>query len=140
MRLYLDQIPEAGFSSQTERPPAEYDLDTEEARVTGPLSLDVSALRQEDELLVRLAMGCTRQLVCARCLLTFEEPFSKEIDLAYPTAGVTFIDLTDDIRQEIVMEYPIRPLCRESCKGICYRCGQNLNEASCTCAVGAGNE
>jgi uncharacterized protein len=44
------------------------------------------------------------------------------------------LDLTDLIRQDIVIEQPLRPLCRPECAGLCPQCGENLNDVQCTCA------
>ena len=135
MKIYLNQVPETGLSAEAEFEPSTLDLDTEDAQVVGPVTVQYSVSLEKEELLAHLEIGCTRELVCARCLVPFEDHFSKEVDLVYPTAGLAFVDLTDDIRQEIVMEYPMKPLCQEGCKGFCPQCGQNLNEAACGCST-----
>lgn len=43
------------------------------------------------------------------------------------------IDLNDMIREEILLHYPFIPVCSQSCKGLCSKCGVNLNEKSCNC-------
>ena len=43
------------------------------------------------------------------------------------------IDLRPDLDQEIVMSLPQQPLCKETCKGLCPVCGNNLNQNSCDC-------
>jgi len=45
------------------------------------------------------------------------------------------IDMTDRIREAIILEVPIKPLCSESCKGLCPICGRNLNHGDCGCEV-----
>ncbi|MBI2634223.1 DUF177 domain-containing protein [Candidatus Peregrinibacteria bacterium] len=44
------------------------------------------------------------------------------------------IDLTEMLRQEIILHFPLIPVCSNHCQGICPHCGQNLNEATCQCA------
>jgi uncharacterized protein len=44
-----------------------------------------------------------------------------------------FIDLTSIICEHIILQIPIKTLCREECKGLCARCGINLNASSCNC-------
>jgi uncharacterized protein len=44
-----------------------------------------------------------------------------------------FIDLGEEIRQEIIMANPPRVLCGKDCKGICPKCGANLNVEQCKC-------
>ena len=43
------------------------------------------------------------------------------------------IDITPMLREELLLHFPPIPLCSESCKGLCYRCGANLNETTCSC-------
>ena len=43
------------------------------------------------------------------------------------------IDLRDAVEQLLILAMPNRILCRETCKGLCSNCGQNLNEGSCSC-------
>ena len=45
------------------------------------------------------------------------------------------IDLDQDIKEEIILDYPIKPLCNPDCKGLCPKCGKNLNEGGCSCAI-----
>ena len=45
----------------------------------------------------------------------------------------TEIDISDDVRQMILLNIPMKLLCSENCKGLCPRCGHNLNESDCNC-------
>jgi uncharacterized protein len=44
-----------------------------------------------------------------------------------------FVDLAPLICEQIILQIPIKALCREDCKGLCPRCGANLNTTSCNC-------
>jgi len=44
------------------------------------------------------------------------------------------IDLTDLIRQDIVVQQPLQPLCRPDCPGLCQVCGLELQRGACACA------
>ena len=44
------------------------------------------------------------------------------------------IDLTDQIRDSLVVEMPMSVHCREDCEGLCPRCGADLNEGPCGCS------
>jgi len=48
-------------------------------------------------------------------------------------SGSRRIDLTDHIRSELLVLVPLKPLCQEGCKGLCPRCGANLNREQCSC-------
>jgi uncharacterized protein len=43
------------------------------------------------------------------------------------------IDLADAVREELILARPEFPLCREDCRGLCPRCGANLNQRPCDC-------
>lgn len=67
------------------------------------------------------------------------EPVHKHFDdkaLQEPkTAGsdADSVDLTDDMREAIILAFPRYPVCRPECRGLCGRCGKNLNIEACTC-------
>lgn len=44
------------------------------------------------------------------------------------------LDLAETLREELLLALPDKPLCREDCRGICARCGAELNREACTCA------
>ena len=44
------------------------------------------------------------------------------------------LDVDQLVYLEVLMSWPLKVLCREDCKGICSRCGKNLNKGSCGCA------
>ena len=71
---------------------------------------------------------------CSRCLNEFDWAFDKRVQLNYVLdSSDVFIDLKPNIREEIILDYPIKPLCSLSCKGLCLRCGKNKNEGGCNC-------
>ncbi len=44
-------------------------------------------------------------------------------------------NLTEVIRQNLLLAMPMYPVCRSKCKGLCPHCGQNWNEAPCDCTL-----
>ena len=80
---------------------------------------------------------------CARCLqdfdLTLQTEFSDlyafdsrsttESDLILPDDAN--IDLEPLVREYLLVEEPISPLCRPDCKGLCSQCGEDLNFVTC---------
>ena len=77
---------------------------------------------------------------CGRCLARVEREISANeikffIDLAQAAEEV---DISEDIRSEILLELPMVLLCRPDCKGLCPVCGTDLNRGKCGCAVPRG--
>jgi uncharacterized protein len=82
-------------------------------------------------------------LECVRCLTGFQQTlninftelyafsqrYMTDSGLLMPESGI--IDLAPVLREYILLEIPISPLCRPDCKGLCPICGNNLNESTC---------
>lgn len=56
----------------------------------------------------------------------------KDLDITYLSHD--FIDLGDVLTEQLQLQVPFQPLCKESCKGICSNCGTDLNLGRCACA------
>jgi uncharacterized protein len=86
------------------------------------------------------------QLECARCLETFVQPLDLHLEAQFGLSPITpqgeaifpigvkgLLDLTEALREQILLDLPMRPLCRPDCRGLCVECGRNLNEGPCGC-------
>jgi uncharacterized protein len=107
------------------------------------VSGSVKVTRTSQGLLVRVKLSAKTTVECMRCLEPFElklkpdftELFafkSKSVTdsgLIVPESGV--INLSSLIREYMLLEIPIAPLCRLDCKGLCPICGENQNEVIC---------
>lgn len=87
------------------------------------------------ELLVRGALEQDFTAACSRCGADFDftvkvPDFLTSIEV---DEKVEFADLTDELRECIILALPTYPVCREDCRGICPTCGRNLNEGPCSC-------
>jgi uncharacterized protein len=82
---------------------------------------------------------------CARCLKPLRCEIDKEFDEEFAAAGAVReqdamyaysdkeIDLNPMVRDAVLLEIPIRHLCRPDCKSLCPKCGKDLNEGECGC-------
>jgi len=62
----------------------------------------------------------------------FRPEASPDDEDAYPLVNEA-VDLRDLVRDAVVLELPLAPLCRPECKGLCPTCGCDLNERTCAC-------
>jgi len=58
---------------------------------------------------------------------------SDSDNIVYLSADNDKIKLNKELRDYAILSIPMKKLCREDCKGLCYRCGKNLNYGSCNC-------
>jgi uncharacterized protein len=85
---------------------------------------------------------------CRRCLTEFVTPVSEAIEVVFSTdpdlqedpsvyplkEPLTHVDVRPAVREELVLAVDAYPLCTEDCRGLCPRCGADLNRGACECA------
>lgn len=93
----------------------------------------VTAKMTEPTVLVVGQVDTTVTQICGRCL----EKFDKRITGAFQqifNLDLDEIDVTQDVRETVLIDLPIRPVCKDNCRGLCPVCGINRNNATCRCA------
>ena len=105
------------------------------ATPSGGLRYDLFVQRLGDELLARGRAEQDFERVCARCAEPFLERLSEpEFATAVALEGADpFVDLTEPLRESILLHFPEHPVCRPDCRGLCPKCGANLNDGPCSC-------
>lgn len=73
-------------------------------------------------------------LACCRCLESFALPIDIKLAQAYPVT-LEEINIEDEIRQQMILNTPQKPLCAPDCSGLCPQCGRNLNTGKCGCSA-----
>ena len=135
MKINAAQITSDGLTIREEISASQLEIETEVVKFSGPVRLVAEVSRITNAVTIDLGIEGVIKFICARCLEEFTVPFKKklrfvsEIDNKDPV-----IDLEPQIREEIIIDYPIKPLCKEDCKGLCPKCGKNLNEGKCNCS------
>ena len=132
----------------------EAQLELEEMEVLNdPVRFDDVVVKGEyfgtgDQVSIRGEVVSTVTSRCAKCLEPVVLTLNAEMDALYarqcdpddpdlyPFEG-SKADLTDAVRDALLLELPYRFLCSEDCKGLCSNCGINLNLGTCTCQEGA---
>ncbi len=73
---------------------------------------------------------------CGRCLEQYDFNLTlNEICHFYEHITGHELDITDDIREDILINLPSKYLCSDKCKGLCLTCGKNLNKNECDCKI-----
>lgn len=115
-------------------------------------------------IVVRGGITTQAELDCSRCLKIFRVPLNLKIEEELPLGSVipeeleeaeleeeeleddseplfvdNVLDLTELIRQTILVNLPIKPLCAQECEGLCPRCGKVLSQGPCECPEETGS-
>ena len=84
---------------------------------------------------VRGRIECKKIFFCDRCLARAEEDQVHEFDEEFDKAEAVddLLDVTELLRDVLIAGQPMKNLCKTDCKGLCPKCGANLNEGDCGC-------
>jgi len=135
MKINVKRIPADGEALRGTEPAAIMDIDEPDVRFESGIEYELLAQIQGHSLLVTGRLATPATLLCSRCLRRFELRLEvKHFVFMQELHGEDFVDLTSQLREDILLELPQRALCRESCRGLCPQCGQDLNEGTCRCA------
>ena len=140
MRINVKRIPEDGEVLRGSDPSSIMELDDPDARFEHDVEYDLLAQLQGNALLVTGQLRTPATLRCSRCLRVFDLPLKVDhFTFHQELHGEDFVDLTENMREDIILELPLRALCAESCRGLCPRCGKDLNKRPCGCKPSDGD-
>ncbi len=129
-------------------------LDPAEIRILGRIIVDLEAELQAAEVRVRGRFDVQVELPCSRCLEAVSLPIVARFDQFYESNAEhrlhgeialqekdteiaffsgDFLEVNDIVREQILLALPMKPICREDCKGLCPYCGRNRNLEACNC-------
>ena len=136
MKIDVRQIPETGLMLTEEFSSKDLDLDTDLIKFLSPIKAKAVISKCYGAIKVSLTLSSLININCGRCLQEEKKDFNREIEFNYAVdESDSILDLDPDIREEIILDYPIKSLCNIDCKGLCPECGANLNEGGCNCGT-----
>ena len=108
-----------------------------EMTAVSDITYQLYAAKTGQDLLVSGSATFDLEARCSRCMKKIVIPVTADkLTLFYEKVPEQEVDLTDDIREELLLALPDYIRCSEDCKGLCLRCGADLNDGDCGC----GNE
>ncbi len=144
--LEIGQVRRAAFDEVVDSKDEDLAFDT-------PVRGNVEVDRTAQTLRLRGHLTTTAPLLCGRCLTQFRQDLAIAVEedflvgeIAAPRDGALraedfvvllgpdlVLDVTEAVRQHLLLAVPMVPICRPDCRGLCPRCGKNLNEQDCGC-------
>ncbi|MBF0522829.1 MAG: DUF177 domain-containing protein [Candidatus Omnitrophica bacterium] len=135
MRIYIKNIRPEGTEINEKFSAEKLELaEVDGVEIKEPLEVFGTVEKSGETVIVRLKTSGKFSFACSRCLEPVDKVLEKEVFLDYAIdRTMLFIDIADDIRQEVMLNFPEKVLCRKDCRGICPDCGANLNAEKCRC-------
>lgn len=134
--------------------PISHDLPGVE-KLNSPLHVEVTVTKSDKGYIVQGKFQVDLQLICNRCLTTFnhllvaelideyvsarQESSDNELDVLLNEPNISLrgnmLDISGLIDESLLLSIPMKATCQENCQGICPECGQILNEKTCQCDI-----
>ena len=102
-----------------------------------------------DQLILSVTSDFKVKYECDRCGKSFKSSLTSDykmvylmneaqletdsINISYLSRTADKIDTTNDVREFALLSVPMKKLCKENCKGLCPKCGSDLNKEKCKC-------
>ncbi|MFH1479014.1 MAG: DUF177 domain-containing protein [Candidatus Omnitrophota bacterium] len=136
MKIKIDDIPKEGLELEGEVEPNNISIELDDQGVVfnDRIKVLLRATKLQEDILLDIKLEAPCELTCARCLARIQNIFKKEFSISHEVASGDILDIDEDVRQELVLDYPVKTLCKNDCKGLCPNCGQNLNVGECSCS------
>ncbi len=148
MMIRFVSYPDGVHYIELNKPSKDLGLDKE---VTGDVVLKCKMDKSFHQIYLDCKIEANAKMVCDRCndefngLLTnsfkitylFEkvEEVSDDLNIKYISHEIDRINLSKEVTEYCELSLPMKKLCSEDCKGLCPKCGVNLNEKQCECKV-----
>lgn len=134
MKIEIAKIPKAGMVVEEDESPEIMGATEDHVIYRHPIHVRVSVDLVGHTLVVQGTLTTAALLECNRCLKDFE--YDLRVDdfvFSRQARGDETVDLTENIREDIILALPMKRLCSKECKGLCPVCGRDLNTGVCTC-------
>lgn len=129
----------------------------EQIQFPQPVRLSITLMNGGSEILAEGMLQALAMISCSRCLEPYvcevegevclefrnaellsrpshyEAEAQEDTDIRYYYEDDNYIDITREIREILLLNLPMKPLCREDCRGLCSFCGEDLNRSQCRC-------
>ncbi len=125
--------------------PDELNITEADLKVTAPIILEGMVENAGDVILLKADVKTEIERTCGRCLKVFTEPLAAQVVEKFYPAGAEniendafiyesdLLDITEPVRESLLLAVPLQSLCREDCRGLCPVCGADRNEGDCGC-------
>lgn len=148
MKIVIPDIPEEGLVVELQEK-----ISIEDVSISSPVKAQLAVSRTAGEVLITGNLSVELERQCSRCLKDVRQylvlPVSvvyhpaaemgsekhglrdDELDMGFYTGED--LDLQELITEQIMLSVEMKPLCSEDCRGLCPKCGIDLNLGACTC-------
>lgn len=134
MKIKVEKISNKVIEAEEEIPASLWDMNSSDLTFIDSICLKYKFFRIGEEITVETLVTTQREVICARCLDKAQHSEEQNFKNIYNVRELgDCLEVDHDIRENILLNLPLKVLCKEDCKGVCPLCGVNLNSQKCSC-------
>ena len=156
MKVRVNRIPDEGIEIHSNENAETLHISPSDLILEDSVHIEAKISSEWPVFFVDGSLKTVIQLTCSRCAVDFsynvdtifhchEEPVTlassesnlfllkKDMDIDHYAGNE--IEINDIFREQLMLAVPVHPLCKPDCRGLCPKCGQNLNLGNCACTV-----
>ncbi|MGC8654189.1 MAG: YceD family protein [Candidatus Kryptoniota bacterium] len=147
MKIHISNLVEGVHQYDFHEKASELGLDE---HFRGQVVVKAELEKRRNQFFLRVKLETVGRFTCDRCADEFDMSLSNEYRMAYVFSrkdargydedeialikeSTNVLDISDDVRQFVMLSVPLKLLCKEECAGLCPTCGANLNYEECKC-------
>ena len=152
MIVKLNELEEGTASLDWEETPEDLHIQDEDLQFSGPIKTRIEFVKLGESISATGRTNAVLRLECVRCLEPVSFSLSSDFKFVFQKnrpesmtddedetmiwldESGDKVDLGEEIKDYILLEMPLNPLCKTSCEGLCPICGENLNQTQCNCS------
>ena len=134
MRIEVKRITEEPLELNEDIEASSWGLDSFDIKFVKNIHIDCKFILAGKEILIDGCVTTHRIITCSRCLNNVTQSAKANFQLSYSIASLgDYLEIDEDVREYILIDFPMKVLCRPDCKGLCPGCGVDLNIEECRC-------
>lgn len=150
MLIRIKDLSQGIHRQSLQEPASSLGFEEEKFQFLEPITAHFILQKLGDQIICRALVSTLMQAECSRCLEPVEVGISEEMtmlltfsgmpapgaadqEIKVISSGAKEVDVSEEIRQTILLAIPGKPLCKTDCRGLCPHCGTNLNLSACHC-------
>ncbi|MEM7816404.1 MAG: DUF177 domain-containing protein [Candidatus Aenigmatarchaeota archaeon] len=134
MKIAVEKIKDKEIELEEDILASSWDMDSFDIKFVDKIHLNCKFRRIANEIFIDTRVFLRRIIICSRCLEEVGQIVLQDFKFFYEVKELgDYLDMDEKIREEILLDFPMKVLCREDCKGLCPKCGLNLNFYECNC-------
>lgn len=134
MRIRVEEIADQQVTLEETVPVSTWNMDSFDVKFVDDIRQDSQFRKNGKEIFVDTQVVTYRLVTCSRCLETVKQAVKQKFGFVYSLDSLgEYLDIDQDVREEVLLNFPMKVLCGQECRGLCPKCGVNLNKEQCQC-------